>query len=170
MFGGWSWGGAIIHNRLALLLLSPVRKSVKKFEASCTVLVYSGFATAMDRIHKRRPINYCFVFVLMVPNSLALKQHFFCILSMQTRLVGLLAQGQRNNLLTAIYEYGLLMVISAYRPLHSFTVSGKNELRIHPLKPRRLETLFLSCNCSERTFWCFLWIDQRRSPMSAKVG
>ena len=42
------------------------------------------------------------------PKSLALKQHFFWILSMQTWLVGLIVpKEQRNNLLAAIYEYSL---------------------------------------------------------------
>ena len=42
---------------------------------------------AIDRMHKWRPKKYSFVYVLIRLTSLALKQHFFCILYMQTRLV-----------------------------------------------------------------------------------
>ena len=44
----------------------------------------------IDRFHNWWPINYCFVYVLIRPTSLILKEHFFCILSMLTRLVGLI--------------------------------------------------------------------------------
>ena len=45
----------------------------------------------IDWMHKWRPKMYSFVYVLMRLTSLALKQHFFCILSMQTRLVRLIS-------------------------------------------------------------------------------
>ena len=43
----------------------------------------------IDRFHKWRPINYSLVNVLIRPTSLVLKEHFFCILSVLSRLVGL---------------------------------------------------------------------------------
>ena len=39
--------------------------------------------------HEWRPINYSFVYVLIRPPSLVQKEHFFCILSVLTSLVGL---------------------------------------------------------------------------------
>ena len=45
----------------------------------------------IDRFHKWRPINYSFVYVLIRPTSLILKEHFFCTLSVLTRLVGLIS-------------------------------------------------------------------------------
>ena len=47
------------------------------------------FGTSIDRFHKGRPINYSFVNVLIRRTSLVLKEHFFCTLSVLTRLVGL---------------------------------------------------------------------------------
>ena len=44
-----------------------------------------------DRFHKWRPIKNSFVNVLIKPISLVLKEHFFCILSMLTRLIGLIS-------------------------------------------------------------------------------
>ena len=43
-----------------------------------------------DRLHKWRPKKYSFVIVLIKPTSLALKEHFFCISSVPTRLVSLI--------------------------------------------------------------------------------
>ena len=45
----------------------------------------------IDRMHKWRPKMYSFVYVLMRLTSLALERHFYCILSMQTRLVRLIS-------------------------------------------------------------------------------
>ena len=45
----------------------------------------------IDRMHKWWPKNYSFVYVLIRLTSLALKQHFFCILHMHTRLVSLIS-------------------------------------------------------------------------------
>ena len=45
----------------------------------------------IGRMHKWRPKKYSFVFVLIRPTSLVLKQLFFCILSVQTRLVRLIS-------------------------------------------------------------------------------
>ena len=41
-------------------------------------------------MHKWRPKKYSFVFVLIRPTSLVLKELFFCILSVLTRLVMLI--------------------------------------------------------------------------------
>ena len=49
------------------------------------------FIFSIDRMHKWRPKKYSFVFVLIRPTSLVLKEHFFCILSMLTRLVRLIS-------------------------------------------------------------------------------
>ena len=43
-----------------------------------------------ERLRTWRPINYSIGFVVMTPTSLAPKQHFFCILSTQTGLVGVI--------------------------------------------------------------------------------
>ena len=49
------------------------------------------FFFLIDRMRKWRPKKYSFVYVLIRLTSLALKQHFFCILYMQTRLVSLVS-------------------------------------------------------------------------------
>ena len=46
---------------------------------------------SIDRMHKWRPTKYSFVFVLIRPTSLVLKEHFFCILSVLMRLVSLIS-------------------------------------------------------------------------------
>ena len=47
---------------------------------------------SIERYHKRRPLNYdCSVYVLIRPTNLVLEEHFFCILSVLTRLVGLIS-------------------------------------------------------------------------------
>ena len=38
------------------------------------------FTSPIDRICKWQPINYSFVYVLIKPTSLVLKEYFFCIL------------------------------------------------------------------------------------------
>ena len=61
----------------------------------------------MDRFHKWRPINYSFVNVLIRPTSLVLKEHFFCILSVLTRPVGLIrTKTIEQFFLAAIYAIG----------------------------------------------------------------
>ena len=45
----------------------------------------------IDQFHKWRPINYSFVYMLIRPTGLVLKEHFFCILSVLKRLVGLIS-------------------------------------------------------------------------------
>ena len=60
---------------------------------------------------------YSFVYVQMRLTSLALKQPFFCTLSMQTRLVRQLAHKQKNIFLAAIYAFGLLSPAFYYGPL-----------------------------------------------------
>ena len=57
----------------------------------------------IDRFHKWRPINYSFVYVLIGPSSLVLKEHFICILSVLMRLVGL----NSTNFSAATYAIGL---------------------------------------------------------------
>ena len=49
------------------------------------------FCLLIDRFHEWRPKNCSFVYVLIRPTSLVLKEHFFCILSVLTRLVGLIS-------------------------------------------------------------------------------
>ena len=46
---------------------------------------------SIDKMHKWRPTKYSFVFVLIRPTSLVLKEHFFCILSVATKLVSLIS-------------------------------------------------------------------------------
>ena len=45
----------------------------------------------IDRFHKWRPVYYSFVYVLIRPTSLVLKEHFSCIFCVLTRLVGLIS-------------------------------------------------------------------------------
>ena len=61
----------------------------------------------IDRMHKWWPKKNYFVYVLIRLTSLALKQHFFCILSMQTRLVRLISTQKKIFFLATIYEFGL---------------------------------------------------------------
>ena len=46
-----------------------------------------GSLLLLNGMHKWRPKMYSFVSVLIRLTSLTLKKHFFCVLSMQTRLV-----------------------------------------------------------------------------------
>ena len=50
----------------------------------------------IDRMHKWRPKKYSFVYVRIRLTSLALKQHFFCILYMPTRLVSLISTSTKE--------------------------------------------------------------------------
>ena len=73
-------------------------------------------AWSIDRLHKWRPKNYSFVFVLIKPTSLALKEHFFCILSVPTRLVSLIRINRKEYFFRApfmqsVYEENYLKVI-----------------------------------------------------------
>ena len=54
--------------------------------------------------------KYSFVYVLIRLTSLALKQHFFCILYMHTRLVRLISTLKNINFLAAIYAFGISRV------------------------------------------------------------
>ena len=56
----------------------------------CSV-VLSRLHQGIDRLHKWRSKKYSFVFVLIRPTNLVLKEHFFCILSVPTRLVSLIS-------------------------------------------------------------------------------
>ena len=58
----------------------------------------------IDPIHKWRLIYFCSVIVQISLPSLALEQEFFSFSTWQWGLVGLFAQGQKNNELAAIYE------------------------------------------------------------------
>ena len=49
-------------------------------------------------MHKWLPTKYSFVFVLIRPTSLVLKEHFFCILSVLTRLVSLISKKTKEYL------------------------------------------------------------------------
>ena len=51
---------------------------------------YKAFGP-IDRFHKWRLINYSFVYVLIRTTILVLKEHFFCTLSVLTRLVSLIS-------------------------------------------------------------------------------
>ena len=61
----------------------------------------------IDRMHKWWPKKYSLVYVLIRLTSLALKQHFFCILYMHTRLVSLISIYTKEYFLAAIYAFGL---------------------------------------------------------------
>ena len=71
----------------------------------------------IDRMHKWRPTKYCVVFVLIRPTSLVLKEHFFCILSVPTRLVSLISTKTKE------YFFGrhlcIRSMLSKDRPLKS---------------------------------------------------
>ena len=51
----------------------------------------------IDRMHKWRPKKYSFVFVLIRPTSLVLKELFFCISSVPTRLVRLISTKTKEH-------------------------------------------------------------------------
>lgn len=51
----------------------------------------------IDRIHKWRPINYSFVHVLIGHTNLVLKEYFFWILPVLTRLVGLISTKTKEH-------------------------------------------------------------------------
>ena len=65
------------------------------------------FINTIDRLHKWRPKKYSFVFVLIRPTSLFLMEHFFCILSVPTRLESLISIKRKESVLAAIYVIGL---------------------------------------------------------------
>ena len=82
-----AWGKKRIINRV-------VSNGVSKLLVFMTARLLRDpkkIAFTYDRMHKWRPKMYSFVYVLMRLTSLALKQHFFCILSIQTRLVRLIS-------------------------------------------------------------------------------
>ena len=60
-------------------------------------------------MHKWRPKKFSFVFVLIRPTSLVLKERFFCILSVLTRLVRL------NSIKTKEYFFGRHLCIRSIR-------------------------------------------------------
>ena len=62
----------------------------------------------IDRMHKWWPKKYSLVYVLIRLTSLALKQHFFCILYMHTRLVSLI------SIYTKEYFFGRHLCIRSY--------------------------------------------------------
>ena len=62
----------------------------KSFHAR-SVLISIVWGGEIDRMHKLRPTKYSFAFVLIRPTSLFLKEHFFCILSVPTRIVSLIS-------------------------------------------------------------------------------
>ena len=64
---------------------------------------------SIGRFHKWRPLNYdSYVYVLIRPTSLVLKEHFFCILTVLTRLVGLISTKTIEHFcLAAIYAISL---------------------------------------------------------------
>ena len=51
----------------------------------------------IDGMHKWRPKKYSFVFVIIRPTSLVLKELLFCILSMLTRLVRLISTKTKEH-------------------------------------------------------------------------
>ena len=59
------------------------RQNIPRVYYSMEIRIFKG----IDRMHKWRPKKHSFVFVLIRPVSLVLKEHFFCILSVITRLV-----------------------------------------------------------------------------------
>ena len=63
----------------------------------------------IHRIHKWRAINYSFIYVLIRPTSLVVKEYLFCILPVLTILVALISSKlkQKNILLVAIYASGV---------------------------------------------------------------
>ena len=58
-------------------------------------------------IHKWRLINYSFVFMIIVLTSLVSRNKIQKNLCFKVRLVGWLAERQKNNFVATIYEYGL---------------------------------------------------------------
>ena len=68
------------RNLAVTLIFIPVTTSKK-----------TSFTEKADRFHKWRPVYYSFVYVLIRPTSLVLKEYFFCIFCVLTRLVGLIS-------------------------------------------------------------------------------
>ena len=68
---------------IIFLSLPCMKKSIK--EQLCPEMY------TIDRLHKWRPKKYSFVFVVIKPTSLVLKELFFCILSVPMRLVTLIS-------------------------------------------------------------------------------
>ena len=76
----------------------------------------------IHRMHKWRPTKYSFVFVLIRPTSLVLKEHFFCILSVLTRLVSLIRTKTKE------YFFGRHLRIRSIPITHElFIVKGANK-------------------------------------------
>ena len=61
------------------------------------------------RIHKWRLSNYSFVFMIIILTSLVTTNKIQKNICSKVRLVRISAQGQKNNFLVAIYEYGLYL-------------------------------------------------------------
>ena len=71
-----------------------------------------GFVLSIERMHKWRPTKYSFVFVLIRLTSLVLKERFFCILSVPTRLVSLISTKTKEYFLAPIYAFGLCRCVA----------------------------------------------------------
>ena len=85
-----------------------------------------GLFKLIHLIPKWRPINYSFVCMLISPVCLIFTPEFFCVLYMSTRQRGPLTFKQKNDLLAAILEKG---VLDTYKFNVVFWVKGKdNEL------------------------------------------
>ena len=85
-------------------------------------------------MHKWRPKKYYLVFVLVRFSSVVHKEHSFCILSAQTRLVSIF-------FLVPIYAFSLLF------PIHTYNFKGcNNKLFVHLREPNKRNLL-------ERSLW-----------------
>ena len=71
---------------------------------------------AIDHFHKWQPLLHSFVFMLVRPTALILKQKFFRNLLVISRLERLISNlKQKNILFGRHYERGLLIIISDFR-------------------------------------------------------
>ena len=77
------------------------------------------------RFHEWRPINYSFVYVLIRPTSIVQKEHFFCILSVLTSLVGLPFMQSVYNWLQEMGQIDSIFLIKKCIQLFQKMLSGR---------------------------------------------
>ena len=112
-------------------------------------------------MHKWRPKKYSFVFVLIRPTSLVLKEHFFCILSVLTRLVSLISTKTkeyffgRHLCIPSIYRQRKTNVVVYNQPQGIFLKSPSSLISIY-LLPEWPAALCAGSNV--RKFWPWNWL------------
>lgn len=95
----WGWGVKHLPEnfcKLPKFLWNNWRETIGSHDALTQAYIRSenslAYESIIDQFHTWQPINYSFVNVRIRPTCLVLKEHFFCIFSVQMRLVGIISR------------------------------------------------------------------------------